>query len=63
MLTNIAAFRLTSVFPPAPHPLANEGSKIRLEKHTPICIQPLEVMIQARLTAYTCLSVILFRRH
>ncbi|KAL8507398.1 hypothetical protein ACS0TY_018083 [Phlomoides rotata] len=41
-----SAFRLTSVFPPAPHPLSNKGSKIKLEKHTPNCIQPLEVMVQ-----------------
>ncbi|XP_010254816.1 PREDICTED: nucleolar protein 6 isoform X2 [Nelumbo nucifera] len=41
------AFRFTSVFPPEPHPLANE--KIvsqRLEKLTSVCIQPVEVMIQ-----------------
>ncbi|KAL3630291.1 hypothetical protein CASFOL_023275 [Castilleja foliolosa] len=42
-----SAFRLTSVFPPAPHPLAHEeGKRIKLEKTTATCIQPLEVMIQ-----------------
>ncbi|GFP95320.1 nucleolar protein 6 [Phtheirospermum japonicum] len=42
-----SAFRLTSVFPPAPHPLAHEeGSRAKLEKMTATCIQPLEVMIQ-----------------
>ncbi|KAH6800552.1 nucleolar protein [Perilla frutescens var. hirtella] len=42
-----SAFRLTSVFPPVPHPLANkEGARIKLEKHTATCIHPLEVMIQ-----------------
>ncbi|KAI3451695.1 hypothetical protein Pfo_008360 [Paulownia fortunei] len=42
-----SAFRLTSVFPPAPHPLAREeGSQIKLVKPTATCIQPLEVMIQ-----------------
>ncbi|KAL6542299.1 hypothetical protein OROMI_023901 [Orobanche minor] len=41
------AFRLTSVFPPVPHPLAHEeGSRIKLEKPTATCIQPLEIMIQ-----------------
>ncbi|KAK6150894.1 hypothetical protein DH2020_015826 [Rehmannia glutinosa] len=39
-----SAFRLTSVFPPAPHPLAHEeGSRIKLEKPTATCIQPLEL--------------------
>ncbi|KAL6551884.1 hypothetical protein OROGR_008038 [Orobanche gracilis] len=38
---------LTSVFPPAPHPLAHEeGSRIKLKKPTATCIQPLEIMIQ-----------------
>ncbi|KAG8383986.1 hypothetical protein BUALT_Bualt04G0070800 [Buddleja alternifolia] len=42
-----SAFRLTSVFPPAPHPLAHEeGIRVKLEKPTATCIQPLEVMIQ-----------------
>ncbi|KAL5557295.1 hypothetical protein UlMin_039531 [Ulmus minor] len=42
-----SAFRSTSVFPPEPHPLANEkGGVIRLHKFTPSCIQPVEVMIQ-----------------
>ncbi|KAL0378137.1 UNVERIFIED_CONTAM: Nucleolar protein 6 [Sesamum radiatum] len=42
-----SAFRLTSVFPPSPHPLAHEeGTRIKLEKLTATCIQPLEVMIQ-----------------
>ncbi|KAL1551276.1 nucleolar protein 6-like [Salvia divinorum] len=42
-----SAFRLTSVFPPVPHPLANkESARIKLEKHTATCVQPLEVMIQ-----------------
>ncbi|XP_057772992.1 uncharacterized protein LOC130992396 [Salvia miltiorrhiza] len=42
-----SAFRLTSVFPPVPHPLANkESTRIKLEKHTATCVQPLEVMIQ-----------------
>ncbi|GFQ06850.1 nucleolar protein 6 [Phtheirospermum japonicum] len=40
-------FRLISVFPPAPHPLAHEeGCRVKLEKTTATCIQPLEVMIQ-----------------
>ncbi|KAG6402464.1 hypothetical protein SASPL_134658 [Salvia splendens] len=44
-----SAFRLTSVFPPVPHPLAiKESARIKLEKHTATCVQPLEVMIQAR---------------
>ncbi|GMN52485.1 hypothetical protein TIFTF001_021616 [Ficus carica] len=42
-----SAFRFTSVFPPEPHPLANEkGGRLRLSRFTPSCIQPLEVMIQ-----------------
>ncbi|KAL8044894.1 hypothetical protein ABFX02_08G076200 [Erythranthe guttata] len=42
-----SAFRLTSVYPPAPHPLAHkEGTKIKLENPTATCLQPLEVMIQ-----------------
>ncbi|WJZ86013.1 hypothetical protein VitviT2T_005516 [Vitis vinifera] len=42
-----SAFRFTSVFPPEPHPLANEKSAVpRLNKLTSTCIQPLEVMIQ-----------------
>ncbi|PON74894.1 Nrap protein [Parasponia andersonii] len=42
-----SAFRFTSVFPPEPHPLANEkGDVLRLSRFTPSCIQPLEVMIQ-----------------
>ncbi|KAL3813203.1 hypothetical protein ACJIZ3_014471 [Penstemon smallii] len=42
-----SAFRLTSVFPPTPHPLAHEeGMKLKLQKLTATCIQPLEVMIQ-----------------
>ncbi|XP_051127399.1 uncharacterized protein LOC127248890 [Andrographis paniculata] len=42
-----SAFRLTSVYPPAPHPLAHEeGCRIKLEKPTATCIQPLEIMIQ-----------------
>lgn len=42
-----SAFRFTSVFPPEPHPLANERHTVsRLHKLTPSCIQPLEVMIQ-----------------
>lgn len=49
MLTSTTAFRMTSVFPPVPHPLANkESSRIKLEKHTATCLQPLDVMIQAR---------------
>lgn len=41
------AFRFTSVFPPEPHPLANDEVDVpRLRKLTPSCIQPLEVMIQ-----------------
>uniref|UniRef100_A0A2P2LWG1 Nucleolar RNA-associated family protein n=1 Tax=Rhizophora mucronata TaxID=61149 RepID=A0A2P2LWG1_RHIMU len=40
------AFRFTSVFPPAPHPLANEGNVQRLSKLTSSCIKPLQVMIQ-----------------
>ncbi|CAL1360812.1 unnamed protein product [Linum trigynum] len=41
------ALRSTSVFPPEPHPLANEkGSGGKLSKLTSSCIQPLEVMIQ-----------------
>ena len=46
------AFRFTSVFPPAPHPLIAEKSELpRQVRQIPLCIQPLEVMIQA------CLSV------
>ncbi|KAI9164874.1 hypothetical protein LWI28_003798 [Acer negundo] len=42
-----SAFRFTSVFPPEPHPLAFEKLNVsRLQKLTPSCIQPLEVMIQ-----------------
>ncbi|XP_031255043.1 nucleolar protein 6 [Pistacia vera] len=42
-----SAFRFTSVFPPEPHPLANEKLNVsRIHKLTPSCIQPLEVMIQ-----------------
>ncbi|XP_031255110.1 nucleolar protein 6-like [Pistacia vera] len=42
-----SAFRFTSVFPPEPHPLANEKLNVsRIQKLTPSCIQPLEVMIQ-----------------
>ncbi|XP_047959610.1 nucleolar protein 6-like isoform X1 [Salvia hispanica] len=38
-----SAFR----FPPVPHPLANkESARIKQEKHTATCVQPLEVMIQ-----------------
>ncbi|KAL6222410.1 hypothetical protein ACLB2K_005802 [Fragaria x ananassa] len=40
-------FRFSSVFPPEPHPLANEkGSSVKLNKFPPSCIRPLEVMIQ-----------------
>ncbi|KAE9596604.1 putative Nrap protein [Lupinus albus] len=42
-----SAFRLTSVFPPEPHLLANEKFESpRVNKFVPSCIQPLEVMIQ-----------------
>ncbi|KAK9948609.1 hypothetical protein M0R45_004177 [Rubus argutus] len=42
-----SAFRFSSVFPPEPHPLANEkGSFVRLNWFPPSCIRPLEVMIQ-----------------
>ncbi|KAF6136292.1 hypothetical protein GIB67_042777 [Kingdonia uniflora] len=44
-----SAFRFTSVFPPEPHPLADVkivGRKS--QKVTSTCVQPLEVMIQAR---------------
>uniref|UniRef100_A0A5B7C9D5 Putative nucleolar protein 6 isoform X2 n=1 Tax=Davidia involucrata TaxID=16924 RepID=A0A5B7C9D5_DAVIN len=42
-----SAFRLTSVYPPEPHPLANEkGVDLRLRKLISTSIQPLEVMIQ-----------------
>ncbi|XP_022856582.1 nucleolar protein 6 [Olea europaea var. sylvestris] len=42
-----SAFRLTSVFPPQPHPLAYEDSVgVKPQKLTSTCIQPLEVMIQ-----------------
>ena len=45
VLTCNTAFR----FPPVPHPLANkESARIKQEKHTATCVQPLEVMIQAR---------------
>ncbi|KAB1213028.1 Nucleolar protein 6 [Morella rubra] len=38
------AFRFTSVFPPEPHPLANDEVDVpRLRKLTPSCIQPLEL--------------------
>ncbi|KAK9285428.1 hypothetical protein L1049_024621 [Liquidambar formosana] len=41
------AFRSTSVYPPEPHPLANEkGVLPKLQKLTSTCIKPLEVMIQ-----------------
>lgn len=41
------AFRFTSVFPPKPHPLANDkGDVSRLQKLMPSCIQPLEVLIE-----------------
>ncbi|XP_058112388.1 uncharacterized protein LOC131255639 isoform X1 [Magnolia sinica] len=39
------AFRYTSVFPPEPHPLANEKDVNRRSQFT-TCIQPVEVMIQ-----------------
>ncbi|GAA0178293.1 RNA metabolism protein [Lithospermum erythrorhizon] len=42
-----SAFRLTSVYPPEPHPLAYENDKdVKLHNHISTCIQPLEVMIQ-----------------
>ncbi|CAL2273862.1 unnamed protein product [Prunus armeniaca] len=42
-----SAFRFSSVFPPEPHPLANEkGTFLRLRSLPPSCIRPLEVMIQ-----------------
>ncbi|KAM7251230.1 hypothetical protein ACFE04_023113 [Oxalis oulophora] len=42
-----SALRSTSVFPPQPHPLANESGKApRLNPLVPSCIQPMEVMIQ-----------------
>ncbi|CAA0839558.1 Unknown protein [Striga hermonthica] len=41
-----SAFRLTSVFPPAPHPLAHEGNQMKMKKPTASCIRPLEIMIQ-----------------
>ncbi|KAL5704638.1 hypothetical protein ACHQM5_023031 [Ranunculus cassubicifolius] len=42
-----SAFRLTSVFPPEPHPTAYEkGAGRKSQKLIPTCIQPLEVMIQ-----------------
>ncbi|XP_009347539.2 nucleolar protein 6 isoform X1 [Pyrus x bretschneideri] len=42
-----SAFRFSSVFPPEPHPLANEkGAFVRLHRFTPSCIRPLEAMIQ-----------------
>ncbi|XP_026393536.1 nucleolar protein 6-like isoform X1 [Papaver somniferum] len=40
------AFRSTSVFLPAPHPLANEKVKGRTSQLPSTCIQPVEVMIQ-----------------
>ncbi|KAK9164157.1 hypothetical protein Syun_005059 [Stephania yunnanensis] len=41
------AFRLTSVFPPQPHPLATaKGTGLKSQKLLSTCIQPLEVMIQ-----------------
>ncbi|XP_059457350.1 uncharacterized protein LOC132187164 [Corylus avellana] len=41
------AFRFTSVFPPEPHPLANDKDNVpRLHKLMPSCTRPLEVMIQ-----------------
>ncbi|KAI3852889.1 hypothetical protein MKX03_003276 [Papaver bracteatum] len=40
------AFRSTSVFLPAPHPLANEKVKGRTSQELSTCIQPVEVMIQ-----------------
>lgn len=41
------AFRYTSVFPPEPHPLANEKDfGQRYQKFTMTCVQSLEVMIQ-----------------
>lgn len=42
-----SAARLTSVFPPMPHPLAHEKSVgIKLRKPVSTCINPVEVMIQ-----------------
>nr|XP_016452559.1 PREDICTED: nucleolar protein 6 [Nicotiana tabacum]XP_016452560.1 PREDICTED: nucleolar protein 6 [Nicotiana tabacum]XP_016452561.1 PREDICTED: nucleolar protein 6 [Nicotiana tabacum] len=42
-----SAFRMTSVFPPMPHPLAQEkGVDIKLRKPVSTCINPVEVMIQ-----------------
>ncbi|MCL7023428.1 hypothetical protein MKW94_008534 [Papaver nudicaule] len=42
-----SAFRSTSVFLPAPHPLAKEKVKGRAPQELPsTCVQPLEVMIQ-----------------
>lgn len=44
----VTAFRMTSVFPPIPHPLAQEkGVDIKLRKPVSTCINPVEVMIQA----------------
>ncbi|XXG81413.1 hypothetical protein AAC387_Pa09g2055 [Persea americana] len=41
------AFRYTSVFPPEPHPFANEkGFAQRSQKFTMTCVQSLDVMIQ-----------------
>ncbi|XP_059293198.1 uncharacterized protein LOC132046556 isoform X2 [Lycium ferocissimum] len=42
-----SAARLTSVFPPMPHPLAHEkGVQIKPRKPVSTCINPVEVMIQ-----------------
>ncbi|KAK9129870.1 hypothetical protein Sjap_010357 [Stephania japonica] len=42
-----SAFRLTSVFPPQPHPLATaKGTGLKSKKLVSTCIQPLEVLIQ-----------------
>lgn len=44
----VTAARLTSVFPPMPHPLAHEKSvATKLRKPISTCINPVEVMIQA----------------
>ncbi|XP_073135588.1 uncharacterized protein [Henckelia pumila] len=42
-----SAFRLTSVLPPSPHPLAHKkGIRVKLEKEYTTCIQSLAVLIQ-----------------
>lgn len=57
------AFRFTAVYPPKPHPLANEkGLGRRLQQSTSTCIQPLEVMIQLEGSGNWPMDAVAFER-